>query len=188
MIIAFFESEFYLSAARPRARPRWNSEFCTYSFKRWHFIIIIYLTERWVSGKSRFTLNSTHLKKNPSDCKVHVKHQKRLDLFWNLIKNFTRDSTASRWTPYCEVELLRPVAYLQPHKPSLWFSAWSVLDFHSCAYSSEFCIEIVGWVNKDFDILIQAADRMDLLAPFFSIWFRVSLRGKPPIPSACFTL
>ena len=35
----------------------------------------MYPAESWVTWKSRFTLNSTHLKKNPSDFDVNVKHQ-----------------------------------------------------------------------------------------------------------------
>ena len=43
--------------------------------------VIIYLIERWVSRKSRFSLNSTHLKENRPDSEVDMTHQKRLDLF-----------------------------------------------------------------------------------------------------------
>ena len=99
-------------------------QFCAYSFERWHIIIIItYLAESWVTWKSRLTLNSTHLKKNLSDGQVDVNHQKRLDLFWNVIEHFTRYSTACHCAPYCEVQLLSPVAHIWPREPSPLFCA-----------------------------------------------------------------
>ena len=136
----------------------WNSKFCAYSFEQWRVIIIIYLAESWVTWKSWFTLNSAHLKKNPSDCEVEMKHQKRLDLFWNLIENFTSYSTACRCAPYCEVEPLRPVAHVRPREPSLWFCTGRVLNFRPCKYSSEFCLKVLIWGNKDLHLLVEAAD------------------------------
>ena len=136
----------------------WNSKFCAYSFEQWRIIIIIYLAESWFTWKSWFTLNSTHLKKNPSDCEVEMKHQKRLDLFWNLIENFTSYSTACRCAPYCEVEPLRPVPHVRPSEPSLWFCTGRVLNFRPCKYSSEFCLKVLIWGNKDLHLLVEAAD------------------------------
>ena len=136
----------------------WNSKFCAYSFEQWRVIIIIYLAESWFTWKSWFTLNSTHLKKNPSDCEVEMKHQKRLDLFWNLIENFTSYSTACRCAPYCEVEPLRPVAHVRPSEPSLLFCTGRVLNFRPCKYSSEFCLKVLIWGNKDLHLLVEAAD------------------------------
>ena len=77
MIVTFFEVE--VSA--------WsNSKFCAYACEQWHVMVIIYLAESWVIWKNWLTLNSTHLKKNLFDCKVDVKHQKCLDLFWTLLR------------------------------------------------------------------------------------------------------
>ena len=45
---------------------------------------------------------------------MDVKHQKWLDLFWNLIKHRTRYSTACSCAPYCEGKLSRPVAHVWP--------------------------------------------------------------------------
>ena len=74
----------------------------------------------------------------------------------DLIENFTRYSTTCSCAPYCEVELLRPVAYIWPSEPSLWFCTWGVL----CEYSSEFYIEVLIWGNKDLNLFIQAADKI----------------------------
>ena len=61
-------------------------------FERWLSKLLFYLAESWVTRKSWLTLNSTHLKGNLFGCEVDVKHQKRLDLFWNLIENFSHHS------------------------------------------------------------------------------------------------
>ena len=98
--------------------------------------------------KRRFTLNSTHLRENPSDGNVDVKHQKRPDLFWNLIESFRRYSTACSCTPYCEVELLRPVAHIGPCKPSPKFRTWGVLNSHFYEPSSTYFIEVLIWDNQ----------------------------------------
>ena len=75
-----------------------------------------------------------------------------------LIKHFTRYSTACSCAPYCEVELLRPVAHIWSRKPCIWSCTWRVLNFHSCEYSSEFCFKVLGWGNTNLNLLIQAAD------------------------------
>ena len=51
----------------------WNFKFCTYSFERWRVIIVVYLIELKVTWKSRFTLNSSHLKENPSSRSSHIR-------------------------------------------------------------------------------------------------------------------
>ena len=135
----------------------WNSKFCTYSFEQ-RCVIIIYVAESWVTMKSQFTLNSTHLKENPSDVEVDAKHHKQLDLFWNLIENFTRYSTACSCASYCEVELSRPITHIWPCKQSLWFYAQRMLSFCPCEYSSEFCLEVLIWGNKDLYLLVEVAD------------------------------
>ena len=146
MIVTFFEVE--VSA--------WsNSKFCAYACEWWHVMVIIYLAESWVIWKNWFTLNSTHLKKNLFDCEVDVKHQKCLDLFWTLLRT-SRDIPQPIVVHHCEVELLRPVAYIWPSEPFLWFCTWGVL----CEYSSEFYIEVLIWGNKDLYLFIQAADRI----------------------------
>ena len=79
-----------------------------------------------------------------------------------LIKHFTRYSTACSCAPYCEVELLRPVAHIWSRKPCIWSCTWRVLDFHSCEYSSEFYFKVLGWGNTNLNLLIQAADVIHL--------------------------
>ena len=143
VIITFFEAE---------VRTWWNSKFCIFV---WTMACHNYYVSGWKSGhlEEPFTLNSTHLKKNPSDFDVNVKHQKRLDLFWNLIESFTRYSTACRCAPYCEVELLRPVTHIRPESH---LCAWRVLNFRPCKYSTEFCIEVLVWGKKDLILLVEA--------------------------------
>ena len=43
-------------------------------------------------------------------------------------------------------------------EPSLWFCPWRMLNFCPCEFSSEFCIEVLIWDNRDFDLLVKAAD------------------------------
>ena len=82
---------------------------------------------------------------------------------WSVLKpyrheNFTSYSTACRCAPYCEVEPLRPVAHVRPSEPSLWFCTGRVLNFRPCKYSSEFCLKVLIWGNKDLHLLVEAAD------------------------------
>ena len=37
----------------------------------------------------------------------------------------------------------------------LWFCAWRKLNFRSCEYSSEICIEVLIWASKDPNLLMQ---------------------------------
>ena len=152
MIITFFEAE---------VCTWWNSKFYTFLCEWWRVIIIIYLIESWVTWKNRFTQNSTHFEENTSHGEVDVEHKKRLYLFWNIIKKLHKRFHSLKLHT-TQVELSRPLANIRSHEPSLWFYAWSVLDFHSFEYSSEFCIEILGWGN------------------------RVSSMSKPPIPISSF--
>ena len=126
----------------------------------WTMACHTYYLSGWKLGHLEELIHSEfhHLKKNPSDCEVEMKHQKRLDLFWNLIENFTSYSTACRCAPYCEVEPLRPVAHVRPSEPSLWFCTGRVLNFRPCKYSSEFCLKVLIWGNKDLHLLVEAAD------------------------------
>ena len=82
MIISFFEKE---------VLARWNSKFCRASFERWHVIIIIYLTERWIAWRSRFILYSSHFKDNPSNCKIDAKHQKHFIFESSTSSNVSRE-------------------------------------------------------------------------------------------------
>ena len=82
MIISFFERE---------VLTRWNSKFCRASFERWHVIIIIYLTERWIAWRSRFILYSSHFKDNPSNCEIDVKHQKHFIFESSTSSNVSRE-------------------------------------------------------------------------------------------------
>ena len=151
MIVTFFEVE--VSA--------WsNSKFCAYACERWHIMVIIIIN--YLSGWKLGHLEELI----PSEF-----HSSQKESFWlrsrcetsempwsvlDLIENFTRYSTTCSCAPYCEVELLRPVAYIWPSEPSLWFCTWGVL----CEYSSEFYIEVLIWGNKDLNLFIQAADRI----------------------------
>ena len=116
----------------------------------WTMAVIIIILSGWKLGHPE---ELTH-----SDCEVDVKHQKRLDLFWNLIENFTRSTTSCRCAPYCEVELLKPIAHIRSYEPSLWFCSWRALNFRPCEYCSEFCIEVLIWCDKDLNLLVEAAD------------------------------
>ena len=180
MIITSFEAE---------VCAWWNSKFRTSLFERWLVIIIFKTAENWVTRKKRSTLKSIHPKNNPSDCEVDVNHKKWLRLFLNLIKNFTRYSTACCCTPYCEVELLRRVAHMFGPASHLFDSVpeecW-IFDLVNiplnCALKywlrvTKILIFSLRWLTVFF--LNGTAS-----TPFFPIRFRVSSKGKPPIPSA----
>ena len=159
----------------------WNSKCCTYSFEQW-CVIIIYVAESWVTMKSQFTLNSTHLKENPSDGEVDAKHHKQLDLFWNLIENFTRYSTACSCASYYEVELSRPITHIWPCKQSLWFYARRMLSFVPVNIPLNFASKYWFGVTKIFISLLKWLTAFSLNGTgdtsFFPSRFRVSLRGK----------
>ena len=144
----------------------------------------------WKSGNLEEMIHSEfHPLKNPSDCDVYVKYQKRLDLFWNHIEIFTRYSTACRCLPYCEVKL-RPIAHIRPAS-------------HLCAWPVECWIFVLINILLNFalkywfgatKILTSSLKRLVAFAwngtagtSFFTTRFRVSSREKSPTPSAFFT-
>ena len=99
-------------------------------------------------------------------------HSSQRESFWRWSRCETSQTTWSVLEPYrelhkilacscasyCEVELSRPITHIWPCKQSLWFYAWRMLSFCPCEYSSEFCLEVLIWGNKDIYLLVEVAD------------------------------
>ena len=110
----------------------------------------------WLNTWSLEELIHSEFHPSQRDRNVDVKHQKRTDLFWNLIESFRRYSTACSCASYCVVELLRPVAHIRPCKPSPKFRTWDVLNSHFYEPSSTYFIEVLIWGNQDLNLLVEA--------------------------------
>ena len=140
-------------------------------------------------GRNDLLWNQSILKNNPSDCEVDVNHKKWLRLFLNLIKNFTRYSTACCCTPYCEVELLRRVAHMFGPASHLFDyvpeKCW-IFDLVNIPlnYALNYWLRVTKILIFSLKWLTVFLLNGTASTPFFPIRFRVSSKGKPPIPSA----
>ena len=141
----------------------WMGSLCLVKFQMLHIFVWTMMCHNNLCGRKlghheepiHFEFHSSQ---RESFLEVDAKHHKQLDLFWNLIENFTRYSTACSCASYCEVELSRPITHIWPCKQSLWFYARRMLSFCPCEYSSEFCLEVLIWGNKDLYLLVEVAD------------------------------
>ena len=131
---------------------------------------------------------------------IHSKfHPSQRESFWLRSRFETSETTWSALKPYRELHeishslslctILRSWAveasssYSAPRAISL------ILRLKSAEVSSsEFCIEVLIWGNKDLDLLIQAVDRIlmryNCWQALLSNSIQSEFKGKPLIPSA----